>query len=197
MYIKNLPVLLTITSIMHQLPSQDFNEQEIKTALRQGRPEALGLLYDKYAPVLLGLATRIMRTQEAAETVLQNSFVAIWARRTEQEVTRLSLLSWLILITRDTAMAALKSSSPAKPGRSAEATPKPYLTKGNPGDRQAEIKVKELFCNLAPHEKAALDLVYMQGYSCPEAAAALGISEETLKTRLKMAGQHLREGIDK
>jgi RNA polymerase sigma-70 factor (ECF subfamily) len=181
---------------MHQPPSQEFNEQEIKTDLRQGRPEALGLLYDKYAPVLLGLATRITCDQEAAETVLQKTFIAFWRRRAEYESTSLSLLSWLIILTRDMAMETMKS---AATGNLRKAAPnlKPNLKGQNQNDRQAEIKIKEKYCNLAPNEKAALDLVYLQGYSCTEAAAELGIAEETLKDWLKTASQHLREGIGK
>lgn len=182
---------------MLQSPSQDFNEQDLKAAMRQGQPEALGQLYDKYAPVLMGLATRMMRDQEAAEMVLQKTFVAVWNRRSEYEESCLSLLSWLILITRDTAMAALPpGTSHTQRTKGNPPSAANYKT-GNGNNVSAALKVKEKFINLAPNEKAALDLVYLQGYTCQEAAAELGIGEMTLKNWLKTAGQHLRAGRGK
>jgi len=167
---------------MPQPPLPEFNEHDLVTALRQGRTEALSLLYDKYAPALLGLTTRMMRSQEEAERVLQLTFMAIWERRTEYDASCLSLLSWLILITRDTAVAALKASDKA-------------TRKDQPqSNGQAAKAVKESFYYLTPNEKAALDLVYLQGYTCAEAAAELQVAEEVLKTWLKAAGKHLREG---
>ena len=169
---------------------QEITDQDLIMELRQGRPEALGRLYDKYSPVLLGLISRMMCDEEIAAGLLQETFVNIWQRKASLDDSRLSLLSWLILITRDTAMAALKSG---KYNGQAKSNIPPSLAE-NAIQQNIVTRVKESFYNLEPDEKAALDLIYLRGYSCPEAAAELGISVETLKTRLKMAGKHLREG---
>ncbi|MDB5263468.1 MAG: hypothetical protein JWQ14_2751 [Adhaeribacter sp.] len=175
--------------MLSQIP-QEITDQDLVTSLRQGHPEALGWLYDKYSPVLLGLISRMMRDEETAAVLLQETFVAIWQRKEAFDDSRLSLLSWLILIARDTTMTALKA------GKDKLNTNKPAVT--NPETttthQHTAVKIKESFCNLQPDEKAALDLIYLRGYTCPAAAAELGISIETLKSRLKMAGKHLRAG---
>jgi RNA polymerase sigma factor (sigma-70 family) len=180
---------LFLLALMQQQTPQDITEQDLVLALRKGRPEALGWLYDKYSPVLLGLLSRMMRDDEIAGMLLQETFVAIWQRKESFDNSQLSLLSWLILITRDTAMAALKSG---KYNERAKSTVPTYLA--DKATKNTTARVKESFFNLATDEKAALDLIYLRGYSCQEAAAELGISVDTLKTRLKMAGKHLREG---
>jgi RNA polymerase sigma factor (sigma-70 family) len=179
---------------MLQPPTPEISEQDLINALRQGRTEALGLLYDKYAPVLMGLATRIMREQEAAETVLQDTFKAVWERKATYDASRLSLLSWLILLTRDTAMAALKAENRNVLRSGQKPLAQATTEKENQREGKVAIEIKEIFCNLAPNEKAALNLMYLQGFTCTEAAAELGIAEETLKSWLKTASQHLREG---
>jgi len=176
---------------------QEITDQTMVIALFQGRPEALGWIYDKYAPVLTGLATRIMGDKEKAEAVLLESFVAIWGRKETYDATRLSLLSWLIIIIRGNAKNALKSGTYVDFNNNDE------LLNGvgeacNVCDcsstHNTEKSIKELFGDLEVDEKAALDLVYLKGYICADAAAELGIPLETLKTRLQMAGKHLREG---
>lgn len=177
---------------MHPNRKQELTDQELVAAFRQGQPAALDLLYDKYAPVLLGLATRIVRNSETAEAVLQDTFVAIWEQKANYDASRLSLLSWLILITRDMAVAALKS------GKYKNIIKSPELLKfANETEidtiGQVNRKVKASFSNLEENEKVVLDLIYLKGYNCAEAAAELSISEETLRSWLKMAGKHLRE----
>ena len=174
---------------MYSQTYQEITDQELVLALRQGQPEALGRLYDKYSPVLLGLISRMMRDEEIAAVLLQEAFVAIWQRKESFDASRLSLLSWLILIARDTVKAALKSGKFNGPAPN----PGPDTPKEKANAQYTASPAKESFFNLEPDEKAALDLIYLQGYSCPEAAAELGISVETLKSRLKMAGKHLRE----
>ena len=178
---------------MHSNKKQELTEQDLVAALQQGQLEALDLLYDKYAPVLLGLATRIVRNSETAEVVLQETFVAIWEQKATYDASRLSLLSWLILITRDMAVAALKSYKYKSIAKSPELFKFASEAENN-NVGQVDRKVKASFSNVEENEKVALDLIYLKGYNCVEAAAELGVSEETLKNWLQMAGKHLREG---
>lgn len=168
----------------------EVTEMELAVAFCEGKPETIGWLYDKYAPVLLGLISRIMRDEVAAEEVLQDTFVNIWQQKSAYEATRLKLLSWMILIARDTAIAALKTAQPAVAKQNQRIT---AADQQSP-DSQTNSKVTESFRNLEPTEKRALDLIYLKGYSCPEAAAVLGVPEETLKTLLKTACKQLRAG---
>lgn len=165
---------------------QKYTDQDLIALLEQGKPEVIGLIYDKYAPNLLGLITRMMQDQEIAEAVLQESFVAIWQQKATYDATRLRLLSWLILITRDTALTALKSGkyTPATPDEA------PTITK----DSDTENKTSNFLDVLSSQEKAALDLIYLKGYRCAEAAAMLNLPEDTLKTILQTACKHLRTG---
>lgn len=171
-----------------------YTEQDLVRAFCQGKPEAIDWLYDKYAAVLLGLITRIMRNQEVAEAVLQDTFVNIWQQKDSYDASRLKPLSWLILIARDTAMAALKSGKYNLTSEAGKLVSVADQESTIIRDRLVDGKIIEYFSNLEPTEKTALDLIYLKGYSCTEAAAALQVSEETVKAILRMACKHLRAG---
>ena len=96
----------------------------------------------------------------------------------------------MILIARDTAIAALKLGQPDV----AVGNQKTTAADQQSPDSQTNTSVTESFRNLEPIGKLALDLIYLKGYSCPEAAAVLGVPEETLKTILKTACKQLRAG---
>lgn len=164
------------------------------TFLCQGRPEALGWIFDKYASVLAGLANRILGDPGKAEVVLQETFVEIWQRRNTFDSHQLRLLSWLIIITRDVAKAALSSEKYHDLNKKEHLPYSGQVPSITVSTNQVNKKVTQSYRNLTTDEKAALDLVYLKGYICADAAAELGIPLETLKERLKMAGKHLREG---
>lgn len=178
--------------MLKHLRPEEITEHILITALRQGQPDALSLLYDKYAPVLLGLCTRMVRDPELAETLLQKTFLSIWKQKAGFANSKVSLLSWVILIARDTARASLANNLVkqfSKPAESSTFTPAEPETHN--GQTTMEPGLQEYCCRLELHEKTALDLVYLKGYSCREAADQLGIPEETVKASLKMAIKHL------
>lgn len=170
---------------------KDVMEQKMVASLQKGQPEALGLLYDKYAPVLLGLITRMVQDSETAEVVLQKTFAAIWLQRATYDATKLRLLSWIILIARDMAKAALPK--PINKVFSITEENSKFTTEETRKDSEAPVErqVQEFCSRLEQSERMALQLVYLKGYSCEEAAAQLGIPVETLKVNLRMAVKHL------
>ncbi|MDQ4141384.1 MAG: hypothetical protein M3142_12795, partial [Bacteroidota bacterium] len=73
--------------------SRKETERALAASLQQGQPQVLALLYDAYAPVLLGLITRIVRNPKKAELVLQETFLAIWQKRTAFNNSKSGLLT--------------------------------------------------------------------------------------------------------
>ena len=47
----------------------------LSIAIKQGDKEAFGRLYDKYAPVLMGLINRILPADSDGEEILQTAFI--------------------------------------------------------------------------------------------------------------------------
>lgn len=180
----------TYEIIINYMLVNEATEQSWMASLQQGRPEALSLLYDKYAPILLGLITRMVSDPDVAETVLQKTFASIWLRKEEYPITKLTLLSWLILITRDEAKAAMLPFKAQVFSMSGEMST--FATGTNAHfEEPREQQLQEFCCRLKENEKKALQLVYLKGFTCKEAATHLGITVEELKIILKTAVNQL------
>lgn len=165
---------------MSGIDLQGETEQSLVAALQQGKQEMLSILYDAYAPVMMGVITRIVPDKEQAEEVLQETFVAIWSRIDVYDSSKGRFLIWGLAIARGIALEAVKNGKYKQPGPA-------Y----NAAQQEREQMLKPL-CDLEPQERAILELIYLKGCSCAEVATELNITQETLKTTLKKAFIHLK-----
>ena len=66
--------------------------------------EAFDVLYEKYSPTLYGIVLKIVVSEEAAQDVLQDSFIKIWNNIAKYDRSKGALFTWLLNITRNTAI---------------------------------------------------------------------------------------------
>ncbi|WP_276497113.1 RNA polymerase sigma factor [Pontibacter litorisediminis] len=146
----------------------------------------LAKLYDAYAPVMMGLISRIVEDADVAEEVLKNSFVAIWTRIGRYDGAKERLLTWSLAIAREVALETLKDNT-----QNTQAKPNALQENKSVSLQHSPIK-KEDLCRLAPLEKAVLEQLYLKGRTCAETAAELGIAEAEVRVVLKRAFTYLK-----
>jgi RNA polymerase sigma-70 factor (ECF subfamily) len=66
--------------------------------------EALETLYDRYAPMVMGISLKITGDRAAAEEVLQETFWQVWQGATGYEAGHGSFTSWLFKLARGLAL---------------------------------------------------------------------------------------------
>src|SRR5688572_6066210 len=165
-------------------------ERKWAKSLQEGNREIIGILYDAYAPVLLGLIIKIAKNREIAESILHDTFLIIWMQRDTYDPSKMGFLTWLIMTAKETAIASIRSDKYKNFPNGQEIGN--FVNKEQPDyDSQENLLTANTACNLGPNEKAALDLIYLKGHSFAEAAEALGVTVEALKTSLKMAIKQL------
>ena len=93
------------------------NQEDLVWALAIGRgdQQALAMLYDKYAPALTGVIRRIVQKDESADEVLQKVFQIVWNEAGLFDASKHSLFTWLIKISRHTAIDTLRSAAAETP----------------------------------------------------------------------------------
>lgn len=74
---------------------------DIAAAFRKGDPDSLARVYKQYSALIYTLARRALGTQEDAEDLAQQVFVAAWRSRDTFDPERGALAAWLTAITRN------------------------------------------------------------------------------------------------
>ena len=72
-----------------------YDEKTIIKDICNGDTKMFGLLVDRYGSSLLLFVGRIVRQQEDAEDVLQNTFMAAYEHLKEYNPQRASIFTWL------------------------------------------------------------------------------------------------------
>ena len=72
-------------------------EKHIVELLQERNENAIALLYDNYGDTLLGVANKVVRNQELAQDVLQESFVKIWKKGDSYDPSKAKLFTWLFI----------------------------------------------------------------------------------------------------
>ena|SRR5690349_2824235 len=85
-----------------------YADEVLVTRLAQGDAGALEILYDRYAPLVLGIALKIVGDRAAAETVLQETFWRLWKDPSPSQAG--SIPSWLFRTARRLAVEAVPSN---------------------------------------------------------------------------------------
>jgi RNA polymerase sigma-70 factor (ECF subfamily) len=161
-----------------------------------GDPEAFSLLFARHKDRLWAVALRIMCDPEDAADALQDAMISAFRRaadfRGDSAVTtwlhRIVVNASLDALRRRKAKAVAWSGDPDELPGQAEAGHGAGGTiagapRGGPEDIVTRLDVDAALALLPETQRAALVLVDMLGYPVAEAAAILGVSEGTVKSR--------------
>ncbi len=155
---------------------------------------AYNWLYDHYAAALYGVVFRIVRSEEIAQDILQESFVKIWRKIDRYDATKGRLFTWMLNVARNTAIDALRAQKGQK------------IQEINPNVRSMQdedqlphrfdhLGIETSLDQLEPKYRELIDLIYFQGYTQSEAAEELDIPLGTVKTRVRTALSLLRKKL--
>ena len=90
---------------------QPFDYDATLAACARGDASALRALYERDGRFLLGVAQRIVRDRAAAEDVLHDAFLNIWARAASYDAGRGAGRGWICSIVRHQALNAVRQGA--------------------------------------------------------------------------------------
>jgi len=172
-------------------------DEALVRAIANGDMRALSTLYDRHAPIMLGLARRIVGGKPEAEDIVHDVFVEAWRRAADYDENRGSVKAWLLLRTRSRAIDFRKSAGvartvPAGDGAWLSALVDPRADDSEAPDR---ARLRRVLAALNGEQREVLLLGYFEGLSSSEIASKVGIPIGTVKSRVAAALSALRSAL--
>jgi RNA polymerase sigma-70 factor (ECF subfamily) len=167
-----------------------ISEEMIVALLRAGSRSAVGVLYDRYAAALHGVIVRIVRSEEIAEDILQETFIKIWTNFASYDESKGRLFTWMMRIARNMALDKVKSREyrDARKNHELDSLVTQVDNETSISYDPDQLGLMEIVhSSLTPEYERLVRLIYVQGYTQAEAARELGIPLGTVKTRLRAA----------
>jgi RNA polymerase sigma-70 factor, ECF subfamily len=149
--------------------------------------EAFSAIYDRHARSVYGLAHRMLRERSAAEDVAQEAFIALWRSRHSYRAERGSPGGWLLTITRNRAIDAIRRGRAHLHVELDADEEAPERTDGEALRRIEANTIGVALSTLPEAQRQALELSYFDGLSQTEISARLGLPLGTVKGRMRLA----------
>jgi RNA polymerase sigma-70 factor (ECF subfamily) len=192
---------------------QDLNLADVDDAVLMGmvasaRTEALGALYDRYGRLVFTIAIHVVGDRETAEEITQDVFVRVWEGAATYRAELAKVSTWLVGITRHRAIDELRRRG-ARPERLRVDWPEDLGMDHLEGlpvlDGPHELVetnlsrhgIREAIRALPHDQRIVLNLAFFMGLSHNQMAEFLGQPLGTVKSRVRLAMQKLRETLVK
>ena len=154
-----------------------------------GDSDAFAGLYDRFAPLVYGLALRVVRNPSLADEVAQDVFARVCATGASFDPSRGSARAWILTLAHRRAVDVVRRERPGRGRASRLGGP----SGERPLDAVAEITarpaqtadVSDALASLSDVQRDAVELAYYQGLTHGEVAQALAIPMGTAKLRIR------------
>src|SRR5262245_7082094 len=156
-----------------------------------GDEDAFAALVRRHGPMVLGVCRRVLGHLQDAEDAFQAVFLVL-ARGARSIRKGDSLTSWLHGVARRVALRARRDAARRRKHES-RAEPHPAPPAWKVGWRELQGILDEEVGRLPPGYRDAFVLCCLDGLSGPQAAARLGVKENTVFSRLARARKRLQE----
>lgn len=187
-------------SVASPAPSSSVSDAALVRAVAAGDRDAVAAIWDRFAPVLLGLARRVLDDPADAEEVVQEVFVHLWKQAGRYDPSRSSVSTWLALVTRSRAIDRLRTRGVVDRTHAAvqkEAGPEHASGDGASrvlhGERRQRVRAE--LAGIPEEQRRVLELAFFEGLTQREIAERTGIPLGTVKTRTLLAMKKLRTAL--
>jgi RNA polymerase sigma-70 factor (ECF subfamily) len=177
---------------------KDVSDETLMSNLVSGQQDAIGLLYARYAPTILGMAAQALG-RATAEDIVQEVFLAVWKNAPTYDSKRGPVRPWLLQIAHFRIANELRRKS-RRPQIQADPEGERLASLPEPGPGQSEevwnayrhSALRRALEELPPPQRQALGLAFFEQLSHDEIASALKLPLGTAKSRIRAGLRTLR-----
>lgn len=162
--------------------------------------DAFAVLYERHANVAFSLAFRMCGKRPIAEEVIQDAFLSMWRGGSRYDRTRGSVRTWVLGIVHNRAVDALRRGTVHDRGRVSEEgieerMEAPDRTEQEVDRRDEAREIRAALEGLPAEQSHVIELAYYGGFTHSEIAAMLDIPIGTIKGRMRLGLEKLRDQL--
>jgi RNA polymerase sigma-70 factor (ECF subfamily) len=165
-----------------------------------GNTQAFAALYDRHARVAYSLAYRMMGERQAAEDLVQEAFLKVWRAAGSYRVEKATVRTWILSILNNRGIDEIRSNASRRRTQdrvqTQTSTSQPSEVFGEAWRNSQGEQVREALGGLPPEQVKVLELAYFSGYTHMEIAELLDLPLGTVKGRMRLGLNKLREYFD-
>ena len=171
-----------------------MTQEELLPLLLRKEERAFTQLYDMYSKSLFSIITNLIKDREEAEDVLQEVFVKIWKNIDTYNQSKGRLYTWMLNITRNTAIDKLRSKGYNNSQKNLSSDNFVHLLDDSNKltNKIDSIGLRDFVNKLKPKCIQLIDLLFFKGFTQQEASEELVIPLGTVKTQNRMCMNDLR-----
>jgi RNA polymerase sigma factor (sigma-70 family) len=166
-----------------------------------GDPSAATAFVRRFQGAVFGLALSVTHDHAMAEDVAQEAFTRAWKAAATYDAGRASVSTWLLTITRNTAIDAVRArrSTPVAPQLLEEVVQEAFTTSDSPEaaavHRIDSVRALKDLAELHPQQARAVALAVLAGCTAAEVSEHEKIPLGTAKTRIRTGLMRLRASM--
>ena len=183
-------------------PLSPDSDEALMGRVRNGDHEALRVLFKRYAPIVRGVAHRVLRDSFEADDLLQDIFLLIYRRCGQFDRSKGTVRFWILLMTHRRAISRRRyltsrhfyTHSDLEEGLDRSSH---YLAESKRYLEALEKKdiLRSCFEELTQNQRETLALFFFDGYSFEEIAARLGQTTGNVRNHYYRGLERLRRKI--
>ena len=180
---------------------QRLADEDLMTLVDRRDPDAFAVLYDRHGGAAYSLAHRIVGDPAIAEDVTQEAFISVWRSGARFDAARGSVRSWTLGIVRNRAIDALRRVSGSAPKLNLdddallESQTSEELTDSEAIRRETARRVRGALRELPDEQSEVIGLAYFGGFTHTEIAEMLGMPLGTVKGRMRLGLEKIRNTL--
>lgn len=169
----------------------------LRSVADHGDRAAFEVLFHYFAPRLRAYMRRLGSNAEQAEELAQESMVNVWRRAAQYDPAKATPATWIFTIARNLRIDAFRREGrPELDPDDPALQPEPEMAPDSAfSARWDGARVQAAMATLPPEQLEVIRLSFFEDDSHAEMANRLGIPLGTVKSRLRLAMQRLREAL--
>jgi RNA polymerase sigma-70 factor (ECF subfamily) len=175
------------------------NDEVLVAGMATGDPQAAATLVRRYQARVYGLALTIVGVPATAEDVAQETFLRAWRFAGGYDPRRGAVLTWLLTITRNAAINAIRLARdrPLDPDALMAVLMARQSSDGEPADQVADAeRIRGALHELPTEQASAVVLATYYGLTAREIAERSAVPLGTAKTRIRLGLARLRDSLE-